>query len=132
MRMCLQNGNNENTTKFIRHTKNLNKSAFLHDLDLKLSKLNLSDPNLSGNTKFNCFHRVFKEVVDLHIPLRPCTRKDLKRQENPWITNGILKSINTKNKLYFRNLKHKTPENERLYKRHRNLTNHIIKRAKCM
>ena len=85
---------------------------------MKLVQANLRDPYLSGNVKFNRFHQILKEVVDLHMPLRPCTRKELKRQENPWITNGIIKSIDTKNKLYFRKLKHPTTENVQKYKRH--------------
>ena len=79
---------------------------------------------------FNRFHSIFKKVVDKHLPLRPYTNKELHRLENPWLTNGLYKAIKTKNKLYFKKLRKRTIAAENVYKRHRNLLNRMIKKAK--
>ena len=57
-------------------------------------------------------------------------KKVIKRQENPWMTNAIYKSIKPKNKLYFIKRKHRLIANEIRYKKHRNCLNRIIKFAK--
>lgn len=74
-------------------------------------------------------------VNKLQSKIENCTKSvnikrcDMKR--NPWITNGIIKSINTKNKL-FKSVQ-RNPENiENLheYKKYRNRLNELIKKTK--
>ena len=69
-------------------------------------------------------------VIDRHVPLRECTKKDSRRRENPWITGGIIKCISTKFKLYLKKLKRNTPENDQLYKKYRNYLNRTIEHKK--
>merc|ERR1712168_1473153 len=87
-------------------------------------------PNLNGSKKFAQFVKIMDSIVNKYLPLRPCTRKEIRRRQNPWMTNAIYKSIKTKNKLYFIKLKHRLLRNEVAYKRHRNILNHLIKKAK--
>ena len=42
----------------------------------------------------------FNQLYNECIPLRKCSSKKKKYPQSPWITKGLLKSINTKNKLY--------------------------------
>ena len=42
----------------------------------------------------------FKQITDMHSPLRLNSRKEQKLALKPWITKGILKSIKTKNRLF--------------------------------
>ena len=96
----------------------------------KLALLSETSQSLNVNSKFNRFSKLTKELVNKYLPLRPCTNKEIKRRENPWMTNAIFKSIKTKSKLYFIKQKHKTLANERKYKTYRNSVNRIIKQAK--
>ena len=131
MKLTSPNNIPEFATKIIRDYKNLNKTPFLNDLYKQLYTINNNDQNVDVNVLFSRFHKIFFEIVDKHIPLRTCRRKELRRQLNPWSTNAILKSINTKNKLYFIKLKYRTIENDNKYKKYRNKLNHIIKKAKA-
>ena len=88
-----------------RDYKQFNEQLFLNDLFRELYPLKYNRSNINGNCLFNRFHSIFKKIVDKHLPLRPYTNKELRRLENPWITNGIYKSIKTKSKLYFKKLK---------------------------
>ena len=45
----------------------------------------------------NNFIFSFKQITDMHAPLRLNSRKERKLALKPWITKGILKSIKTKN-----------------------------------
>ena len=69
-------------------------------------------------------------VIDRHVPLRACTKKDCRRRQNPWITGGIIKSISTKFKLYSKKLKRNTPENDRIHKKYRYYLNRTIENRK--
>ena len=48
----------------------------------------------------NQFINEFSAIIDEHAPLRPQTRKELQLISKPWISKGILKSIQTKNSLF--------------------------------
>ena len=41
----------------------------------------------------------FSQIVNKHAPLKESSRKETKLKAKPWITKGILKVIQTKNKL---------------------------------
>ena len=56
--------------------------------------------------------------------------KSNRRKRHPWITNGILKSIKTKNKLFRASLKNPSDPNKSNYRSYRNKLNHIIRVAK--
>ena len=83
--------------KHIRNFKNFNKNDFLLDiLAIDWEKeLILSDPNKNLHTivsLINC-------TLDDHVPMiKISAKKDFVKK--PWITKGILNSINYKNKLY--------------------------------
>lgn len=51
-------------------------------------------------------------------------------KKSPWITNGLIKSISMKNKLYRSAKNNPTLDNMGNYKRHRNLLNTLIRAAK--
>ena len=48
----------------------------------------------------NNFISSFKQITDMHAPLRLNSQKEQKLVLKPWITKGILKSIKTKNRLF--------------------------------
>ena len=57
------------------------------------------EPTKDINQKYKLFHKNLVEVIDQNAPLKPMTKKEVKRQKKPWITKGILTSIGEKNKL---------------------------------
>ena len=87
-----------------RDTKNFILEDLLTDLALGLNKLN--EKNSAQIDCFtNNFINTFHEVLHKHAPLRYRTRKELKLQQKPWISTGLLKSIQPKNNLYQKWLK---------------------------
>ena len=121
---------NSQTNRLIRDWKNFKINDFRKELREKLNLSLGNSQNLDGNSKFNRFNTIFNATVDKYLPLRPCTKKEERRRENPWMTNALFKSIKTKNKLYFIKRKHRLTVNINKYKKHRNLLNRLIKIAK--
>ena len=106
---------------------NFKTKEFLDYLNIKLG--NLFENNCySTNKLFDNFISIFTEVMDLFAPKRNATRKKkLKR----WLTPGLLKSIQTKNKMFKR--LHKNSDNLVLtekYKAYRNALNRSLRLAK--
>jgi hypothetical protein len=58
------------------------------------------------------------------------TVKRSNKDKSPWVTNCILKSVRTKNRLYKTYLMNPTDKNEQVYKKYKNKLNHVIKIAK--
>ena len=66
------------------------------------------------------------ELFDKYMPLRKVSHKEYKRRFKPWITDNILKSINTKNKIFKRYIKCKDKQSkEQLNNEYKNLKNVI-------
>ena len=77
---------------------------------------------------------VFNSVLDKQAPMRPMSRKEKRLTDKPWITRGILTSIETKNKLhkkYFKNKNDNTDNFKRqFYKKYLNKLTHFKNLAK--
>ena len=43
---------------------------------------------------------MFNKILDKHVPVKKCVRKEEKLALQPWVTNGIKKSISVRDKLY--------------------------------
>ena len=72
--------------------KNFNESNFTNELkNLKLDEVLKTIPDL--NIKYEYFHDKILYLINKHAPMRDATKKENKRIHNPWITSGILKSI---------------------------------------
>ena len=82
-----------------------------------------NDPNQAYNT----FLSVIVELYNKHCPIRKTPNKIIKRQEKPWITNGIENACKKKNMLYKTFLKHRTEEAEVRYKTYKNKLINIIR-----
>ena len=116
------------STQVFREMKNFHTELYLRDLQEKYLYFNPNQSNI--HDAFLKFITVFNETVDLHAPLKKCSRKDKKLKEKPWITKAILISIKKKNQL-FSNLHKKFTESKfQYFKTYRNNLNRIIKSAK--
>ena len=59
------------------------------------------------------------------------SKRKSKLLTKPWITQGLLKSIKTKSKLYNALLRNLSSLNHVQYKQYRNTINHLLKISKC-
>ena len=80
--MCKITG--ENLSKFNKNVSNTNWASFLDE-----------DPNMAYNNNIDKYSRVYNAC----FPLKVIKGKLLNNCSSPWITPGLLKSINKKNRL---------------------------------
>ena len=84
---------------------------------------------------FETFFSTIKSIIDRHAPLKKIFLTERKLKLKPWLTKGILTSVNSKNKTYRKycrtkdqNRKH---ELHTLFKQYRNSLHNIIKVSKA-
>ena len=92
---------------FKRETKNFDRENFIIDL-LNIDwpsilKLEKEDPGYS----FNSYEAKINTLIDKYMPLKRLTKREIKQQYKPWITNGIRKSIKRREKYYKKFIKAK-------------------------
>ncbi len=88
------------------------------------------NPCIDINSKYEHFQNKFLELLNKHAPLKPKSKRFKKQQRKPWITNGILKSIRTKNSLLKKFIKTKDEFWFQRYKIYRNTLNRVIRSSK--
>ena len=93
------------------------------DWQSTLSKINPTE-------SYESFFKEFFEIYDKFFPLKTYKTKNIKRDNNLWITRGLIKSSKTKEKLYKKFIKKPTRNNEQNYKKYRNKLNHLTRIAK--
>ena len=57
--------------------------------------LNVSEGNV--NKSFQNFSIKITDILDKHMPITKLSLKEMKSSNKPWLSKGILKSINQKN-----------------------------------
>jgi len=96
--------------RFFRDTSNVDGIAFDRDLHETLDSLPMQQSEWNANEKFDFIVRSTKSLVDTHMPVRKCTRREYKLKLKPWITQGVISSIKHRDYLF------------RVYKRSKLLT----------
>ena len=85
-------------------------------------------------TSFEKFYTAINNLLNLHAPYIKVSAKDLKLQQKPWITKGILNAIQKKNKIQKKFLRTKDKEQKEIYhkifKRYRNQINKLCRISK--
>ena len=119
----------KSTVTLIRDTKNFDVEKFLDKLTEGMELL--------GDIKEECidnysekFIDIFHKTLNIHAPLWKQNRKETKLKSKPWLSRGILKSIQQKNLLYKRALKLNDSNTWAQYKVYRNKLTHIKEYAK--
>ena len=79
---------------------------------------------------FDVFYSKISEIVNLHIPVKELSKREVKIKSEPWITFGIRVSIQVKNKLFKKFLRTKSPYYHAKFKHYRNILNHILRISK--
>ena len=84
---------------YFRDYKNFSRELYLNDLRqidwnamIDGSKLGLCTENIV---------KTIDELTNRYAPFKVRSRSDIKLAMKPWITNGILKSIKTKQRMYY-------------------------------
>jgi hypothetical protein len=98
----------------------------------ELGKVNWDDICSSSdvNVSYSMFLDKFQHLYDKCIPMKIIKARSKKmKPKSPWITYGILKSINRKNKLYKKSIRKPTNENVECYKTFRNKLNSTLRLA---
>ena len=110
-------------TKRIYSQNNLEQFKNAMDSNDWSNILSSEDPQMA----YSMFSNNFTEKYEQCFPLK--TYKTGYKTRKPWLTEGLKKSIDKKNKLYFRKQKTKKPEHEILYKKYRNNLNKLMHSA---
>ena len=86
--------------------------------------------NIDVNSDYNTFVETFNKLYDECFPLKKCSENRRKDPLSPWITKGLLTSINKKNKLYKQYIN--SPTNDRLqkFKTYKNKLYALIRKSK--
>ena len=88
--------------------------------------------HINFNASFECFLQIFKNVVNLHAPVKKRSRKERRLHQKLWITKAVLISIKHKQELYFSHFNNGDNISEQFYKRYANILTRIKERAKTM
>ena len=90
---------NTKQIKYSRRHKNVNIDAFNEDLD----KINWQTDGMQDVDQYiTNFLNVFNQILDIHAPMTEIkqSKKYIKQNTTPWITNYIIKLIRDKDKTY--------------------------------
>ena len=79
---------------------------------------------------FEAFYSELNRIVNVHVPLRKLSNREVKLNAKPWITKGIRISIRKKNKFYEKFIKTRQKYYESMYKSYRNKLSNLIKASK--
>ena len=115
----------------IRDMKSFQLKNFLANLSDVFSDFIVSN-NISVNSQFQKFLQLFSQTINRHAPLRKRSRKEFRMQHKPWLTRGIIHSINHKNKMYSKFQSSLNMNKFKEYKSYRNILNRTIQAAKRM
>ena len=129
------NENGANKTDKIKHFyrdfKNFNREDFI--LDYISTSCDDIFANKTPGDKMEVFITNSNELIDRHAPMKMSYKK-ANSSSKPWITQGLIKSIYSKNSLYRKFLKTKNPIQKNIkhqnFKTHRNLLVKLLKISK--
>jgi len=118
-----QNRNVNKSDVYIRNKSQRNIDRFKERLQ-NTDWPDFPDPSMAYST----FETIFKQIYEESFPIKRIGKNV--KQNKPWMTNCILKSIKRKNKLYKRFLLKPDGNNEYLYKSYKNTLTQLIRLAK--
>ena len=88
-----------NKQKLFKREKNFEKVSLLAEVININWKSVLEIEKGNPNLTFENYNKKMKEVINTYLPLKKLSKKELKIQAKPWITNGIRSSIKRRDKL---------------------------------
>lgn len=82
-----------------------------------------------ANTAYDVLIEKYKGIFDTCFPFKNVKGKEFAKMAKPWISRGLLKSVNKKNKLYQQYLHSRTSNNLKIYKTYRNKLTRLLRLA---
>ena len=108
-----------------RDTKHFDRENFLLDL-LGINwdeKISYTD----ADSAFDEFYLILENLLDKYLPLKKITQKQYKRRFKPWITKGILKSCEQRDKMHHQYTKSTDPSiKSKLFAEYKIVRNEIV------
>ena len=121
--------------KFGRSYKNFRDDEFLEEVT-RIDWSYLTEENLDVDTLMTSFITKITDILNVMAPVHRLSIKELKLQEKPWITRGLLISMSRRDSIYKKFLKEKNMtmmENMiALYKKYRNLIVVLLRKSKVL
>ena len=105
----------------IQNYKNYNKELFEEDIQIKLSEFDIT------SIPYELFTNIFIDTLNLYAPLK---KKNLRSNHPKFISKELSKEIILRSKLRNKFLKDKTNEARTKYRKQRNISVHLLRRAK--
>lgn len=103
-----------NSTKFqarpmrYRNIKYINMQNFSEDLKNQMNcHTEIINSIENPNEAINTLITIYQDLISKYAPYKKLSRRTQKISSKPWLTSGIMKSIQTKNKLYVKFCKNK-------------------------
>ena len=122
------------TPLFKPNWSSFNKENFILDYSDIDWKKTLQPVVGDVNDSFEVFYSHMSNLLDRHVPMIKLTKKQIKTRCKPWITAGIIKSINKRDLLLKQYIKSESPSRKTLlynqYKKYRNLLVSLCKKSK--
>ena len=102
-----------------------NFNTDLHNTDWEnILEIESNNPNVSFENFFNTLNK----LIELHLPMKKLTKKQIRSQHKPWITKGIKRSIKNRDWIYKKFIKEKDPTIKSIiYNRFKFYRNNIVK-----
>ena len=123
--------NSSGSTKKVTY-KRIHSDGNIAKFQQKLSDVKWQEilDNNDANDDYNKFIEIFDTLYNECVPLKKCTNNRRKEPMSPWITKGLLKSINNKNKLYKQYIYSSSEKGLQKFKTYKNRLNMLIRKAK--
>ena len=102
--------------KYARNWRIFNKNEF--DSELKnINWDNATNPNIGTDHSFDNFYFKIEKLLDEMAPVKKLTKKEMGLKGAPWITYGLLKSMNERDSIYKKFCTEKDPNVKSALKR---------------
>ena len=91
--------NKEKGHKFKRNYRNFKQAEFLEELN-NLDWSDVMNEEFDINTSFENFYSKIESLLNVMAPVKKQTKREKRLGQRPWITKGILKSMEIRDLLY--------------------------------
>ena len=109
---------------YVRNIRDMDKESFM--TDLAATDINAIVIDNDAEKSLDNLLYIINKLLDKYAPLKKMTKKEFKQTRKPWITNGILRSIQRKNKLFSKYIKCKDEQTKtNLHEEYKVLRNRI-------
>ena len=128
--LILKNANMEyNRSVTYKHDySSFDERSFISDFNkLELSYIDI-DTDINGN--YNKFSQDINILVEKHVPVKKCTKKESKIKAKPWINSRIQKMMRIRDDMFRKMKRNRSDSNLQLYRKFRNRVTNEIKKSK--